>query len=75
MEVEELKWKRITQIVVIVAVLAIVCYDVFAYFAHGVDTTISRVVLGWSKQWPVIPFGVGVVSGHLFWPQPASKIS
>ena len=35
----------------------------------GDGATVSEVVLGWAKAHPVFPFAVGVVCGHLLWPQ------
>lgn len=65
----EMSGQKITQMTVIAIVTLILVYDVFAYAIWGVDATISRVTLAWSRQWPVIPFGTGVVCGHLYWPQ------
>lgn len=32
------------------------------------NNTVSRTVLDWSREWPIIPFGIGVTLGHLLWP-------
>lgn len=61
--------QRVTQIGFLILVLMTVAYDIFAYKVWGVDATISRVTLAWAREWPVVPFSVGVVVGHLFWPQ------
>ncbi len=54
----------------IVALIAIaVSYDVFAYVHWGYEGTISFKALTASKNYPIIPFAIGVVAGHLFWPQ------
>lgn len=56
--------------------LLVAAYDMIALFSWGVDATISRVVgVEASFDAPTIPFGLGVVCGHLFWPQPRSKQS
>ena len=66
---------KYTQIFFLVTLLLIAAYDVIALFAWGVDATISRVVgVEASFDAPTIPFGVGIVMGHLFWPQPRTKL-
>ena len=66
---------KYTQIFFLVTLLLIAVYDVIALFAWGVDATISRVVgVEASFDAPTIPFGVGIVMGHLFWPQPRTKL-
>lgn len=60
---------RATRTLVAGSVILLVAYDVVAVVLGGVEATISRVVLGWSIEYPVVPFGVGIVCGHLFWPQ------
>jgi len=50
------------------AVLLIV-WDIYVYFSPETGDTISEVMLQGAGNHPVIPFVVGVVMGHLFWPQ------
>jgi len=65
---------KYTQVFFLVTLLLIAVYDAIALFTWGVDATISRVVgVQGSFDAPTIPFGVGVVMGHLFWPQPRTK--
>lgn len=61
---------KYTQVFFVIAILLIAVYDAIALFTWGVDATISRVVVEASFDAPTIPFGVGCVMGHLFWPQP-----
>ena len=61
---------HITRAFVVVAVLLIGLYDLVALAAWGVDATISRVLVGGGSVVPAIPFCIGFVMGHLFWPQP-----
>ena len=68
-----MNWRKATKLLIVLAVVLIIAYDVFAYASGGVEATISRVVLGWSRSNPIIPFGVGVIAGHLFWAQDTSK--
>ena len=60
---------NITQIIVILSVLFIIIFDIIIYKMRGVESTVSRIVLYWAKEYPIIPFAVGVVIGHLFWAQ------
>jgi hypothetical protein len=64
-----MSWQRATKLLICACVAVLIVYDIFVYMHSGVDATISRVVLRWSRQWPVLPFSTGVVCGHLFWPQ------
>ena len=58
------KW-FIVGIVVLSAV-----YDLAALAIGGVDATISQAVgINGSFDAPTIPFAVGMLMGHLFWPQ------
>ena len=55
--------------------MLIAIYDVVALAVWGVGATISRVIgVEASFDSPFIPFGFGVLMGHLFWPQPRKKI-
>lgn len=59
---------------VLVILLLSAVYDIFALYLWGVDATISRVVgVEGSFDAPTIPFGFGVLMGHMFWPQPRKK--
>jgi len=48
-------------------------YDVFLFVNFGRDATISRQILLWSRSYPeaslAAAFALGVLAGHLFWPQ------
>jgi hypothetical protein len=57
-------------VLIVVVVLTLGVYDIVAYVHGGVQATISRVVLGWAHANPVVAFAVGLLCGHLFWPQP-----
>lgn len=55
--------------VLVTIVGALIGYDIFAYLRWGYHGTISYDVLSASLRHPLIPFMVGVIAGHLFWPQ------
>jgi hypothetical protein len=62
------RWK--TAWVIGVIVLVLIGWDVYAaFFTKGNGDTISEVVLAAAQRRPVFSFLVGVVCGHLFWPQ------
>lgn len=52
-----------------VVIAAIAIWDTYAMFAPDRLKTVSSYALNWSLESPVLPFIVGVVVGHLFFPQ------
>jgi len=58
-----------TQVVLLIVAALLGAYDIWAIATAGYDASISVVVLDWSRRAPVLPFAVGVLAGHLFWPQ------
>jgi hypothetical protein len=67
------KGRDITKLIVLATVALLIIYDIAAYAASGVGATISRVTLSWSQDIPIVLIGIGVLIGHLFWPQPRPK--
>lgn len=61
--------KIITKIVIVGAIAGLAFYDLIALTFGGIPATISRVLLNYSIQTPSIPFALGFLMGHLFWPQ------
>jgi hypothetical protein len=49
--------------------LTIALWDVWAWGAGKDNETVSWIMFQWSKAWPILPLVVGVVAGHVFWPQ------
>lgn len=62
-------WRRLTKRFILAVGYLIAVWDLAALIGGGVPGTISRVILDWSHDWPVVPFLFGVLAGHLFWPQ------
>jgi len=62
-------WKKITVTVVVLMVVVGIGYDIIALIMGGVESTISQVVLNKAREHPIIAFAMGVLCGHLFWPQ------
>lgn len=66
-------WRTTTRIGLIVAFLLGCVYDLFAFTAAGNDATISRVLLGWATDYPIVAIAFGVLLGHLFVAQHPEK--
>jgi len=61
---------RVWTIGILVGVtLLLIAWDIYAAMNKKRDDTISEVVLGFARRHPVIPFLLGVLAGHLLWPQ------
>lgn len=61
-------------VLLIVTVTVWAVTDVLLWIEGGVEATYSRLLLAAARQWPVLPFlagfALGVLVGHLTWPQP-----
>lgn len=62
-------WRAITIAFCVAMTITAIAYDVIANQQGGVSATISRVVRQAAMDYPIIPFAVGVLIGHLFWSQ------
>jgi hypothetical protein len=58
---------RYTKGFVLVAIILIALYDIWAYSAGGTKSTISWLMYTWSHEHPAFSFAMGFVMGHLFW--------
>ena len=58
----------VTIMTLLLALVALLGYDLFAVYRFGYEGTISLVVFTMAKSFPIIPFLAGVVVGHLFFP-------
>lgn len=61
--------RTVTIALILVTVACWLAWDVFAAIGAQQGATISEVVYGAARGHPAIPFGVGFICGHLFWPQ------
>lgn len=43
-------------------------FDWYAIVKDRPRETVSAMLLEWSQAWPILPLLVGIVIGHLFWP-------
>lgn len=59
--------RQATKILIYCVTAGVIIYDLVAYLRVGNVGTVSSVIWGWSKLYPIIPFLTGVLMGHLFW--------
>ena len=57
-----------TKAFIILIITVIVVFDVATLTLRGYETTISWELYSRSLEFPVIPFSLGFICGHLFWP-------
>jgi len=48
----------------------IAVWDIVAVIRGRPADTVSATLLDWSMAYPILAFIVGLVCGHVFWPQP-----
>lgn len=60
-----------TEIFVAISSVIIIGFDVIMALKQNRDPrnfkTISKLVWSASKKYPIVPFAVGILCGHLFW--------
>ncbi len=59
--------RAITGFFIIGCVLIIAGYDVWAFMKADTEGTISHLLMSWAHAYPIMPFAIGVLVGHLFW--------
>lgn len=61
-----------TAAVLFVCALVVGVWDIFVavHIGTSAGATVSELMLSWASRHPIVPFAMGVVVGHLFWPQP-----
>ncbi len=60
---------NITKLLIVLTFCLILIWDIAVMaIANDVNATISIVLYNLSKQHPMIPFTIGVLCGHVFWP-------
>jgi hypothetical protein len=65
------KYKRPTVIFIVFWVALLTVYDVWA-LTKGYEFTVSSTLLQAARDWPIIPLVVGILIGHLFFPNRAA---
>lgn len=59
--------KNMTMIFTIVMIVIVAVYDVYAMIIGGTENSISHMLITKSYDYPIIPFLIGVLTGHLVW--------
>ena len=59
---------NITQAFIIALIAVIAAFDAGVVYVWGQEQSISRHLYNISVAYPIVPFAVGVVVGHVFWP-------
>lgn len=52
-------------------VALLIFYDVWTLIVRGYNTTISWNLYRFTQRFPIVGVAIGVVVGHLFWPNRA----
>ena len=50
----------------LVLTMAIACWDFYAWRALGDSYTVSSYMRRWGREYPLLPFTIGVLIGHIF---------
>lgn len=58
---------NITQFLIITLICLTLLIDVVLWKLKGFEATFSRTLYTWSTRWPMLPFLLGFVAGHIFW--------
>jgi hypothetical protein len=61
--------RRVTISLLIAFTLILIVWDIYAAANSGDGDTISEITLGFARKHPALPFAIGVICGHLLWPQ------
>lgn len=64
--------KKITIGILIACAAILIGWDIYVAANSSSGDTISEITLGFAQKHPVVPFALGVIMGHLFWPQKQS---
>lgn len=62
-------WRHVTIALLVATALGLAIYDIVAVWRGGGRATISSVLLASAHSYPIIVLAIGVLLGHLFWPQ------
>lgn len=65
--------KIVTKVLMLSIAIVLIGWDIYVAANDIPGDTISELTLSWAFMHPVIPFAVGVLCGHLFWPQGGSS--
>jgi hypothetical protein len=63
-------WPDLTRYLIVGTIVVLGLYDLVALGRGGPDATISRVALDLAVRYPLFPFALGVLAGHILAAQP-----
>ena len=63
-----MKYRKLTIAFIVLIVLLVAGYDITIAVLGGEQATISATLLAIARQWPIVPFMLGLLAGHLFFP-------
>ena len=66
------RFVRITQIFIVATIVLIAGFDFWVIIMGGTEATISHELITISYQYPMVPFCMGILCGHLFWRMPST---
>lgn len=49
-------------------------WDVYMIANGKSDDTVSRTLHEWSLLYPILPLAIGILFGHIFWPQVGVRV-
>jgi len=62
-----MSYVHITRMLVVFIVAVVAAWDVYVIYQGQQEATFSVVIYESSRRWPVIPFVLGFLCGHIFW--------
>lgn len=62
-------YRRKTTIILITVILVLIGWDVFVWMTPEENDMISHVALDFFRTHPIVAVIIGMLLGHLFWPQ------
>jgi len=62
-----MSYVHVTRMLVVFIVAVVAAWDVYVIYQGQQEATFSVVLYESSRRWPVIPFVLGFLCGHIFW--------
>ena len=66
--------RDVTSLVILGTTVLLGLYDVLMGVKYGPEATISIVMYDLARRYPIVPFMLGVLAGHIFWPMAATLV-
>ena len=62
-----MSYVHVTRMLIVFIILIVALWDCYVLSQGQQQATFSVVIYESSKKWPVIPFVLGFLCGHIFW--------